>query len=746
MSDDTRANEYNMRKCNRSFKLLRRTNSSYEMAEDLREEEMAVSERMTAKADVGEVLSDTGMRIEEKDLEDVIILDPIEYLVKPATTIICKHLEIKNQVCGEIEKADGELESDKIGIRYYPHLSDTGVTINSNERATTQREGKKHIDEDRMMMLEYGRLSEMALNDIWARYHPHLSDAGIRINSEKDLDNVLLMIIRFGLLFIPPITSLNNSGNSNSNIYYIPSLLPSDSPTRDCFDNYGSDGSDSKENKEHMFKVKQSARQKLPNKSWNVGMHFSLFFYPLIEGFPNPQCFGELIISFSSAELLLHYIGYDVIPSSELTKNGFLPLGFFERFIFYFKQRLDQQVRLRDVVDSVGGKATLTFPFLDIFIIEKKEEKRIEIILRTHPDADREKAKKVFQDLYYIMLDVIDGVRKESNLGWLQVKTLIHPPSEKPDSCKINTGFIILRKVRQLLKMHLGSSRHTQNSCDGRFTIELNLESMKRDRFWSVWEERENIFPLSVGTLSAAPPLRPGKMTHVFLSHDWGIDDNNHHRVQQISDALRRRGLITWIDDERIINEINLKIVDGIDRAECMLAFITRNYVNKVNGWNYKDYCKKEFIYAYEKLGRDKILLVVLDDSMKDRNAWGGLILYLVGHLLYVDMSQISSLSLDPTESNLIDNLYRRIVPLIEATGTPIESVRTAEEFKTPVEESTARAVVESKKPVEESTTRAVVEVENLVLFIEVSSYHVFLFLLVFTVFYSYLLLQLSFE
>ncbi len=66
-------------------------------------------EIITAKADVGEMLSDTGMRIEEKGLDDVNILDLMEYLVKPATTIICKHLEIKNEVCEEIEKEDGEL-------------------------------------------------------------------------------------------------------------------------------------------------------------------------------------------------------------------------------------------------------------------------------------------------------------------------------------------------------------------------------------------------------------------------------------------------------------------------------------------------------------------------------------------------------------------------------------------------------------------------------------------------------------
>ncbi len=65
-------------------------------------------------------LNDMGMLmwIEEKGLEDVIILDPIEYLVKPATTIICKHVATKDdpyrtrhevtEIHGESKKEYGE--------------------------------------------------------------------------------------------------------------------------------------------------------------------------------------------------------------------------------------------------------------------------------------------------------------------------------------------------------------------------------------------------------------------------------------------------------------------------------------------------------------------------------------------------------------------------------------------------------------------------------------------------------------
>eukprot|EP00599_Poterioochromonas_sp_BG-1_P005783 CAMPEP_0173149908 /NCGR_PEP_ID=MMETSP1105-20130129/10618_1 /TAXON_ID=2985 /ORGANISM="Ochromonas sp., Strain BG-1" /LENGTH=213 /DNA_ID=CAMNT_0014064889 /DNA_START=49 /DNA_END=686 /DNA_ORIENTATION=+ len=64
-------------------------------------EEMTVRENLIMAKEVRKMLrflNDMGMLmwIEETDLDDVIILDPIEYLVKPATTIICKHIATKD--------------------------------------------------------------------------------------------------------------------------------------------------------------------------------------------------------------------------------------------------------------------------------------------------------------------------------------------------------------------------------------------------------------------------------------------------------------------------------------------------------------------------------------------------------------------------------------------------------------------------------------------------------------------------
>jgi hypothetical protein len=38
----------------------------------------------------------------------------------------------------------------------------------------------------------------------------------------------------------------------------------------------------------------------------------------------------------------------------------------------------------------------------------------------------------------------------------------------------------------------------------------------------------------------------------VFLTHDWGSDGKNHSFVSKINSLLKRKGLITWFDDEKM--------------------------------------------------------------------------------------------------------------------------------------------------------------------------------------------------
>ena len=43
--------------------------------------------------------------------------------------------------------------------------------------------------------------------------------------------------------------------------------------------------------------------------------------------------------------------------------------------------------------------------------------------------------------------------------------------------------------------------------------------------------------------------------TDVFLTHDWGIDGQNHKHVSKINAKLSAKGLLTWFDEDKM--EVN---------------------------------------------------------------------------------------------------------------------------------------------------------------------------------------------
>jgi hypothetical protein len=131
--------------------------------------------------------------------------------------------------------------------------------------------------------------------------------------------------------------------------------------------------------------------------------------------------------------------------------------------------------------------------------------------------------------------------------------------------------------------------------------------------------------------------------TDVFLTHDWSIDElgrNNHDRVAAINNALKAMGIVTWFDSDRMTGDVVDQMVAGIDNASVVVVFITQRYMNKVNGPDANDNCRKEFKYATQRKSAAKMTPVVMEPRMKDvRGNWSGLLQLELGNLLYVDFS-----------------------------------------------------------------------------------------------------------
>jgi GTPase SAR1 family protein len=114
--------------------------------------------------------------INEEKLRDIVILDPIEYFVKPATMIICKHIATKD---------------------------DPYHTVHCEE---IHRACRKEWPEDWFQMLEFGLVSE--------RLATRLLESVCK--TEDHVNKVLVLMERFGFL----------TRTSGTSIYLFPSLLP----------------------------------------------------------------------------------------------------------------------------------------------------------------------------------------------------------------------------------------------------------------------------------------------------------------------------------------------------------------------------------------------------------------------------------------------------------------------------------------------------------------------------------------
>jgi flagellar biosynthesis GTPase FlhF len=140
----------------------------------------------------------------------------------------------------------------------------------------------------------------------------------------------------------------------------------------------------------------------------------------------------------------------------------------------------------------------------------------------------------------------------------------------------------------------------------------------------------------------APRPLATGKLTHVFLTHNWSDDEdgrNSHARVARINKALQRRGFITWFDEEKIDTAIRDEMTDGIEKTHCVVVCITKIYQDKVNSRSRKDNCYFEFDYASRHLP-DEMIPVVMEPCMINKSMWNGRLNSELGGLLYVDMSK----------------------------------------------------------------------------------------------------------
>ena len=85
---------------------------------------------------------------------------------------------------------------------------------------------------------------------------------------------------------------------------------------------------------------------------------------------------------------------------------------------------------------------------------------------------------------------------------------------------------------------------------------------------------------------------------HAFLTHTWQQDElgrNNHERVKKVHHKLKRMGINSWFDEERMHGDVQSQMCKGIDESAVIVTFVTDKYIKKVDSGDKADNCFKEF-------------------------------------------------------------------------------------------------------------------------------------------------------
>ena len=111
----------------------------------------------------------------------------------------------------------------------------------------------------------------------------------------------------------------------------------------------------------------------------------------------------------------------------------------------------------------------------------------------------------------------------------------------------------------------------------------------------------------------------------------------------QVNEALQRAGVkTTWVDEQRLDSDLNSEMSDGIDQSKLVLIFVTRAYIEKVQGYGRRgpdEACKAEFEYALRRHGVKRMLAVVMDPECRDTSSWTGAVGFRLGSQIYHDLS-----------------------------------------------------------------------------------------------------------
>ncbi|ETW05469.1 hypothetical protein H310_03232 [Aphanomyces invadans] len=138
----------------------------------------------------------------------------------------------------------------------------------------------------------------------------------------------------------------------------------------------------------------------------------------------------------------------------------------------------------------------------------------------------------------------------------------------------------------------------------------------------------------------------PSSDYQAYFSYVVGPDENGHpikDRVGAIHAALISKGVVVWFDSEKAVSSPKL-IDQGLLHSSVVVVFLTRSYMNQVNGDGVLASCQYEFTMALRHQTMSHMVFCVLEEDMMRYDSLTGEFRELAGDAACMDFTDDSFL------------------------------------------------------------------------------------------------------
>jgi hypothetical protein len=126
---------------------------------------------------------------------------------------------------------------------------------------------------------------------------------------------------------------------------------------------------------------------------------------------------------------------------------------------------------------------------------------------------------------------------------------------------------------------------------------------------------------------------------NLFLSYAWGKDHQTHDKVKILADFLIQQGEHPFFDHNNLRGNMKDKISEVLANSPIFVTVLTKEYNEKVKGQLSQDYVYFELNYSSEVCNQK--ILIILEESMRDRKKWCARLQGEFANMLYIDLCNV---------------------------------------------------------------------------------------------------------